>query len=241
MAYETGHSRNVERFAQMITFVNGYGAVYDPSNAAIEFTALEEKLADALMAIDGVTSALAPWKVVVNDRQSVYDGIRRLTTRVVNSFEASGASKNAVEDVRTLKGKIDGTRAKTLPDDDPNTPENEAAGASVSRQSYTQLSEHLDNLIALLDESGKYNPNESDLQIASLTTYVASLKNANTAVDNAAVPLANSRIARDEVLYARDTGLVDLAALVKKYVKSLYGADSPQFKQISGLEFTRPR
>lgn len=43
------------------------------------------------------------------------------------------------------------------------------------------------------------------------------------------------------VRYASDTGLVDLAGLVKKYVKSLYGADSPQFKQISGLEFTRPK
>lgn len=58
---------------------------------------------------------------------------------------------------------------------------------------------------------------------------------------NAATPLSNSRITRDDAMYATDTGLVDLAALVKKYVKSLYGADSPQYKQISGLEFTRPR
>lgn len=48
-------------------------------------------------------------------------------------------------------------------------------------------------------------------------------------------------ISRDDAMYADETGLVDLAGLVKKYVKSLYGADSPQFQQISGLEFTRPR
>jgi len=84
-------------------------------------------------------------------------------------------------------------------------------------------------------------PNETKLQIASLNTYSASLKTANTAVTNAATPLSNSRITRDDAMYAADTGLVDLAGLVKKYVKSLYGADSPQFKQISGLEFTRPK
>lgn len=53
----------------------------------------------------------------------------------------------------------------------------------------------------------------------------------------AAAPLSNARITRNAELYADDTGLVDRAGLVKKYVKSLYGADSPQFKQISGLEF----
>jgi len=49
------------------------------------------------------------------------------------------------------------------------------------------------------------------------------------------------RITRDEVLYADGTGLVELAGLVKKYVKSLYGADSPQYEQTSGLEFSRVR
>ena len=58
---------------------------------------------------------------------------------------------------------------------------------------------------------------------------------------NSTTPLSNKRIARDEVLYADGTGLVDLAGLVKKYIKSLFGADSPQYEQISGLKFTAPK
>lgn len=238
---ETGHARNVERFAQMISFVQGYGVDYAPSNTAITVVNLQAKLAAANAGIDGVTSALAPWKVVVNDRQNVFEGIRKLTTRVVNSFDASGAPKNAVDDAKTFKRKIDGARAEALPADDPNTPEDESKGNSVSQQSYTQLVEHLDNLVELLDSTGTYAPNETELQIATLQTYSTSLKNANTAVTNATTPLSNSRITRDDAMYADDSGLVDLAGLVKKYVKSLYGADSPQFQQISGLEFTRPR
>lgn len=108
---ETGHARNVERFAQMISFVQGYGVDYAPSNAAIAVAGLQAKLAAANAGIDGVTAALAPWRVLVNDRQNAFEGIRKLTTRVVNSFDASGAPKNAVEDAKLFKRKIDGARS----------------------------------------------------------------------------------------------------------------------------------
>jgi hypothetical protein len=147
--------------------------------------------------------------------------------------------QNAIDDAKTLKRKVDGARA-SLPKGSTGTPDDDGKGNSASQQSYTQLTEHLDNLIELLDSSG-YAPNETELKLAALNAYATSLKNANTAVINATTPLSNSRIARDEALYGDGTGLVDLAALVKKYVKSLFGADSPQYEQISGLEFSRPR
>ena len=185
-----------------------------------------------------MSSTLAPWKVVTNDRQNAFEGIRKLTTRVVNSFAASGAPKNNVDDAKSLKRKIDGERAKALPQDNPDTPEDEGRGNSASQQSYTQLTEHLDNLIELLNSSGAYAPNETELTLPTLTSYSATLKNANAAVINATTPLSNSRVTRDEALYADEMGLVDVATLVKKYVKSLYGVDSPQYQQISGLKFT---
>lgn len=48
MAKETGHARNVECFAQMISFVHGYSLDYAPSNAAIAVAALQA-------GIDGVS------------------------------------------------------------------------------------------------------------------------------------------------------------------------------------------
>jgi hypothetical protein len=235
---ESGHARNVQHFAEMISFVQGYGTDYAPTNTAISLVNLQAKLAAAETGIDSVSSARAPYTVAVNDRQNAFADLRSLTTRVVNSFAASGAPKNAVDDAKSLKRKLDGVRAKTLPKDDPGTPDDEGKGSSASQRSYTQLVEHLDNLIELLDSSGSYAPNETELKLATLNTYSTSLKSANTAVINATTPLSNARITRDEALYADETGLVDLAALVKKYVKSLYGADSPQYQQVSGLAFT---
>lgn len=235
---ETGHARNIERFAQLINFVDGYGADYDPANPAIALAALNAKKTDADLKMDTVTDEMTTWKMAVNDRQEAFEGIRKLATRIVNSLEASGASQKDIDDARTFKRKLDGARAQALVDD-PNTPEDESQGNSVSQQSYTQLVEHFDNLIAVVNGSGFYNPNETELQTATLTAYSTALKTQNANVAAAAVPFSNARIARNNTLYAEGTGLVDLALLVKKYVKSLYGTDSPQYAQVSGLEFTR--
>lgn len=239
---ETGHARNCERFEQLISFASGYGADYHPANTAITLANLQAKLTEAKATIDGVTAANAPFKVAVNDRQDEFEGIRKLATRVVNSFEAAGASQNEVADAKSLKRKIDGARKTALPKDDPPTPGGgDSKGSSVSQQSFTQLIEHLDNLIALLASTGAYAPHEPELQLTALNARAASLKTANFAVISATPPLSNARITRDQSLYADNTGLVALAVLVKKYVKSLYGADSPQFLQIRGLEFTRAK
>ena len=92
---ETGHARNVEHFSTLISFVQGYGAAYAPSNAAISVASLQGKLAAAEGMIDGVTATMAPWKTKVNDRENAYEGVRKLVTRVVNSYAASGTEKNS--------------------------------------------------------------------------------------------------------------------------------------------------
>ena len=40
-------------------------------------------------------------------------------------------------------------------------------------------------------------------------------------------------------MYKDNVGLVDVATDVKTYIKSVYGATSPQFKSVSSLKFTK--
>ena len=51
--------------------------------------------------------------------------------------------------------------------------------------------------------------------------------------------MSNSRIARDKTLYKLDTGLTDTATEVKKYVKAIFGASSPEFAQVKGIQFKK--
>ena len=103
--------------------------------------------------------------------------------------------------------------------------------------SFDNRVDNLDRLIQLLITIPEYAPNEANLKTASLTTYLQSLQTSNAAAVAAETNLENARIVRNEVLYLPSTGLVDVASAVKLYVKSVFGATSAQYKQVSALTF----
>ena len=93
----------------------------------------------------------------------------------------------------------------------------------------------------MLKTETTFAPNETDLKIVTLTAQLTSLNTANTNVSNAYTAVSNSRIARDKTLYKDKVGMYDVVSDAKNYVKSLYGATAPEYKQISKLKFTKPR
>ena len=93
-------------------------------------------------------------------------------------------------------------------------------------------------LLQLLGTIPSYNPNEDDLKLANLETYKNSLVSSTQSVDQTEAELNNKLIERDQLLYADGTGLYSIAQNVKKYVKSLYGATSPEYTNVSSIEFT---
>jgi hypothetical protein len=101
--------------------------------------------------------------------------------------------------------------------------------------------EHFNGLIELVSSHAEYNPNETELKVATLQTYLTELKTANTNVVNSHKAWGNSRICRDNRLYADTKGLVDIVLDVKACVKSVYSSTSPQYEQISGIEFKRAK
>ena len=108
---------------------------------------------------------------------------------------------------------------------------------STSQQSYDRLIDHFANLIQVVGQNTIYTPNETELQVATLQTKLAELQTKNTNLINAYTGYSNAMIDRNQVLYNPLTGLVQTSKEVKQYVKSVFGANSPQYKQVSGLEF----
>ena len=121
------------------------------------------------------------------------------------------------------------------PPTDPNTPAPNTI--SASQQSYDQLIEHFAKLFTLLKSEPSYNPNEADLNIPTLDSLIAQYRSDNTNVMNAYTTVSNARIARDVTLYQDNTGLVPIALDVKGYIKSVFGATSDQYKQVSKIAF----
>ena len=66
------------------------------------------------------------------------------------------------------------------------------------------------------------------------TTLIESTKNVNITE----AELNTKLIERNKILYENGTGLYTIAQNVKKYVKSVYGATSPEYSNISKIKFT---
>lgn len=233
---ETGHLKNATQFEQLIAACTGYGTTYQPSQQAFllpNLTQLHSAATDALLKVNTRNNAL---NQAIGTRQTVYEPLRPLATRVYNALEASGAPATALKDARTIINKLTGKRANTAtPQNDPTIP----TQISVSQQSYDRLTDHLEKLIHLASIETTYNPNEADLKIASLNAYIIQLKAANTTVIQAQRDLNNARMTRDELLYTQPSNLVDVATGVKSYAKSVFGARSEAYRQISGLSFRK--
>ncbi len=233
---ETGHAKNVANFQDLIEFVTGYGANYDPSKSSLKLSSLTNLYTSAQAKLADVVTKNTAYNSVVNERVMAFDGLKSLSTRLVSALDATDASPETIKDAETLNRKLQGKRASTPAlSEDPNTLV--PTTISVSQQSYDQLIQHFAGLISVLESEPSYQPNENDLKITALNAKKDDLVTKNAKVATFYATVSNSRIERNKTLYTSDTGLVEIAGDVKSYVKSIYGATSPEYAQIKGIQF----
>jgi len=237
---EVGHAKNVANFYDLISFAQGYGATYNPSKNSLKLPQLNSLYTQANTDLNEVVNKNTSYNNAVNERIVAFDGLRSLSTRLVNALETTDASKEKVEDAKGFNRKMQGQRASKKEEPvDPNQPAPKTI--SSSQQSYDQMIQHFDGMISVLDSEPSYTPNEIDLKVTALQTKLQELKDSNDQVANAYTAVSNARIDRNKTLYKDDSGLVDTAGEVKKYVKSVFGATSPEFSQIKGIKFKKEK
>lgn len=238
---ETGHAKNAANLDTLISFVVGYGVAYNPSKAALKLAGLQTLSTSSKAAIANINTTKAAYSNAVAAREVAFLPLSPLATRILNALKATDTTTQVDDSAKTIVRKLKGQKATTK-----LTEEEKAAslaqGKSVKEVSASQLSfdsqlDNFDKLIKLLISVALYTPNETDLKTATLTTMYNDLKAKNTAVVTTATALSNARIARNDLFYKPNTGLVDLALDTKSYIKSLFGANSPQYKQVAGIEF----
>jgi hypothetical protein len=239
---ESGHAQNVANFETLITGVTSLGRAYNPANPGISASALTGSLTEAKTSLSVLDSAEAAYKTAMSARDALFSPFSKLVTRIANALRASDTTKEIDESGMSLIRKLQGRRATPK-----LTAEEKAALAaqgkevveiSSSQMGYDNRLENFNKLIQLLLSTAAYNPNESDLKVTALTSLYNDLMVKNTAVKTAGITLNNARIVRNELIYNDSTGIVSLSIDVKNYIKSVFGATSPQFKLISGLKFT---
>lgn len=243
---ETGHAKNVSNLENLISFCTGYGTAYNPSKSAIKIPALNTLHITAKNSLAGVITSKTVFINATNARQAAFNPIKKLCTRIINALGATDASDKLVKDAKSINNKIQGRRSSDKPI--PISPQAETTEVtevvedktiSVSQLSFDNQIENFAKLIDLVTNEPSYEPNETELQVSTLSDTLDNLKTTNTAVITAYTNYSNARIARNTILYKEENGLIDIAGDVKKYIKSVFGATSPQFKQVSGLAFRK--
>ena len=237
---EVGHAKNVANFQDLIEFVTGYGATYNPSKNSLKLPQLVALKATAETKLTDVISKNTAYNNKVNERMVAFSNLKSLSTRLVNALQTTDATTQTINDAKTFNRKMQGKKASaSQTPTDPNAPAPKTI--STSQQSYDQLIQHLAGLKSVLEEESSYTPNETDLQVATIDAKIADLTAKNTAVSTAYTNISNSRISRNETLYTSDNGIFETASEVKKYIKSVFGASSPQYNQVSGIKFSKPQ
>jgi hypothetical protein len=240
--FETGHAKNVANFEQLFIKCTSYNESFNPSNPAIQLPALQNTLSlgkDCIASVNGAEGVLSN---AIASRSIAFKPFSKLITRISNSVKASGAPQQAVDQIMNLIRKLQGRRATPKMTDEEKQAAldagKEIVEISSSQMSFDSNLNNFDKLIKLLVTVPQYAPNESELTISALTEYYEDLTTKNMVVINASTTLKNLLITRNELLYKDITGMVNVANSAKIYIKSVFGATSPQFKQVSSLKFT---
>ena len=235
---ETGHAKNVANLQKLIEQVTVF-ANYNPPVANLEIANLQTLYTNSLTKLNEVEDKRNANKNAIHLRQVAYENLKPTSTKIVNLLDILGITKGTLDQAKSLNKLIQGGQKKTATTpEEGKEPENTV---STSRQSYTQQADNFGILLQLLATIPTYTPNEDELKLTSLTPYQASLMTATQSVDQSEAELNNKLIERNQLLYADGTGLYSIVQNVKKYVKSLYGATSPEYSNVSKIKFTIPK
>lgn len=234
---EVGHARNVANLQKLSQQVSVY-TLYNPPVPNLTVANLQGLYATANAKLVEVEDKRNANKNAIALRQTAFENLKTTCTRIINRLEILGLLQGTLDQAKSLNRSIQGNRKKrsvsAKTDDEQSSTNN---SISTSRQSFTQQAENFGILLQLLATIPNYDPNEDELKLTTLSTYKDSLINATQFVDQTEAELNIKLIERDQILYAEETGLYSIAQNVKKYVKSLYGATSPEYETISPITF----
>lgn len=239
MPSQTGHDMNLANLRTLIMHCTYLGTGYNPANTDLALTAVNTMAADCQTALNDLRNALPVLKDEMGARVVEFKDLMPTLTRVVAAHAASSKNEALKDQVKALVRDMRGKRVKNLP----KTPNGEPTEAQTSAVNvgYENRAADFTSVLSALNTDAEYKTNQPNLTKAALAARLTRLQDANAGVRNAQMPVNNARATRAERFYTGEKNLVDTALLMKQELKSTYGTKSPQYKQVSGLKFTRPK
>lgn len=234
---ETGYAKLVANFKLLIAAILQFADRFNPFKPSLKIDALQELGVKCGNAMLNVSNAKAAYKNALDEREKLFSQLSKLCTRILNALKASDTTERIDADAKSLVRKIQGSRSKRKSEAvnaDQSTDE-AIKEVSVSQMSYDNRINNFQDLIQFLTGISSYKPNEPELQVENLNKHKEELIAKNQSVVTAHLALQKERSIRNDLLFKPGTGVVDIAADTKAYMKSLLGAGSNEYKQIAKI------
>lgn len=242
---ETGHTMNVANFGFIVSDAAAYGTTYNPSKASLKVTALNTLLTSCKNALNAESTTQRALDLATDAREVAFKQLSPVVTRVIRALKATDVTAEVEKTAQSLVRLVQGRRATPKKTEEQMKAAADAGKViveiSASHMGFELRADNFEKLIKLLTAVPSYAPNEAELKVSALTAQLNDLKAKNAAIAAAKIAQNNARITRDDVMYKPDAGMVDIASDIKNYIMSVFGAQSPQYKKISGIRFSKPR
>lgn len=235
MASETGHAKNVANLFTLAAYVNGYGAKYNPSKKVFEYPNLLLIHDAANLALKNVVVVKTSSETVINARADEFANVPEYATQLVNALISTDATERTIDDGKGYLRKIRGVRANKKKGPTPEDPN--PVTHSVSQTSFDQIIQHMEGLLSVLKNEPSYAPNEPELRVSAVEEKIDRLNKTNEAAIIAEEAISNARLQRNNVLYNNPDAVTIVGIGVKGYIKSVFTAKSPEYKQVEGIHF----
>jgi hypothetical protein len=228
-----------QAFNELIGFCSGFGGKYNPGRQNLRIENLQAQKEAVSLVLEKVKETKVHFINEVNERKQVFAQLPALSSRVLRAMEASGASAERLSSARMLLNSILG-KAKNAPA--ATTKESTPSEGAIAKRSSLSMSywskvDAFSQLVRMASSEPLYQPNEPELSLAGLTAKLGEMEVMNQRVSQARVQWSNAMTQRDNLLKGKEDSMKESGRLVKIYLRSVFGFNSPEYAQVKGIKF----
>jgi hypothetical protein len=231
---------NVAALDKVLGLATQIGDSYKPGNPSIERTALTGLLLESRKSVTAVLNAEGDLASAINDRQSCFDQLPILGTKIISIAESCGMDEKDLQDLDRLRKGFRSRPFKSEGNVGSNGQTTDAAGTPVRKNrilSYDGKVMTMESIISFLEQRPVYKPTETEFTIGGLKAKLEELNSHNAIINDAKSKLTRARQTANQMSFDRKTGIHGRARMAKKYLRTILGSNAELYKSISKVKF----
>ena len=251
---------NVAALDKVLGLATQVGDSYKPGNASIERTALAALLEESRKSIAAVLKAEGDLIRAINERQHAFDALPLLGMQIMDMAEMCDMNQKDLNDLDKMRkhfrsqpfkgtalhsrssGQVMPSETFGTQGEQQNASATSASSPEIPVRNNRQLSfgqkvVTLESIVQFLEGSASYTPTEPAFTIAGLKETLTALHAHNDAVTQAKSAFVTARAQANSMIFNRSTGVFGKARKAKKYLRTILGRNTDQYRSISKVKF----